>query len=312
MSAGVGTLGIASWTIGWLSVFVYGIGLGFTIPAANLYVSARAGERSVAALSFLNFAWTAGAVACPFVVILAEPRAGLRGLAGLLGGIVALFAVVFATAPGVHVQVEKSAPLRPLADWIGLLRRSQPLSALAVLFFLYVGTENGLSGWIASQAKRAGDAPDSLWVLAPSVFWGALLVGRAVTAAAGKYESERSLVRIALAMATLGVLLILTPASATLIRSGAAIAGLGLAPVFPILVAWLTRTLGADAKWAGGPTFGSASLGGAALPWLVGAVSARAGSLRVGLGVPLLSCVLMLFLAGGGKTASVPRIETKE
>lgn len=133
-----------------------------------------------------------------------------------------------------------------------------------------------------------------------------------MTPAVWKYLREHNLVRTALAMATLGVLLILVPASPTVIRIGAAIAGLGLAPIFPVLVAWLTRALGADAKWAGGLMFGSSSLGGAALPWFVGAASTLTGSLRVGLVVPLVSCLLMLFLAGVGKGASIRRIETKE
>jgi fucose permease len=42
--------------------------------------------------------------------------------------------------------------------------------------------------------------------------------------------------------------------------------------------------------------FALSSLGGATVPWLVGALSSRFGSLRVGLTVPLLGCVVMLFL----------------
>jgi MFS transporter, FHS family, glucose/mannose:H+ symporter len=295
MGAGVATLGLGKWTIGWLSVFGYGIGLGLTIPGANLFVSSKAGERSVAALSILNFAWSAGAVLCPLVVILAEPRVGLRGLTVLLGGIVALFAVAFTRSLGQQGERNEES-IRPLAVWSSLLHRAH-LGALALLFFLYVGTENALGGWVASRAKRAGMGADTFWVLAPSVFWGALLVGRAVAPTAWRFLGESNLARVALALAALGALVIFASTSSTAIRSGAAIAGLGLAPVFPILVARLTEALGPDAKWAGGLMFGSSSLGGAALPWLVGAVSTQTGSLRVGLGVPVLSCVLMLFLA---------------
>lgn len=300
MAAGVSTLGHGPWTIGCLSVFSYGIGLGLIIPAGNLYVSSRAGDRSVAALSILNFAWSVGAVFCPLLVILVERRAGLRGFTVLLGGITALFALAFAMSPGLQAPAEGLSPQRPIAVWAGLLRRSH-LSSLVALFFLYVGTENALGGWIASHAKRTGTALDSFWVLTPSVFWGSLLLGRALAPTAWRYLGSDKLARMALAMAALGGLLILVAGSPMVITISAGLAGLGLAPVFPILVAWLTETLGADAHWAGGLMFGSAGLGGAVLPWLVGAVSTQAGSLRVGLGVPFLSCVLMLHLAGRRK-----------
>ena len=45
--------------------------------------------------------------------------------------------------------------------------------------------------------------------------------------------------------------------------------------------------------------FASSTLGGATLPWCVGAISARAGDLRVGLVVPVAACVAMLALQAG-------------
>jgi fucose permease len=294
-----------------MSVFGYGMGLGLTIPAANLYISWSAGERSVAALSVLNFAWSAGAVFCPLVVILTERKAGLRGVAILLGGITALCAVLVGMSRGLRVSGEGSPLRRGLGDWIGLLRRWRVI-ALALLFFLYVGTENAVGGWVASHAKRASTVTDSLWVLAPSVFWAALLVGRGTAPAAWRYLGEEKLAKVTLAMATLGALLIFVSGSPAGIRISAGIAGLGLAPVFPILVARLTKTLGDDSKWAGGLMFGCAGVGGAVLPWLVGAVSAGSGSLRAGLGVPVLSCALMLLLSTGWQRKEMRLGEMKE
>jgi fucose permease len=42
--------------------------------------------------------------------------------------------------------------------------------------------------------------------------------------------------------------------------------------------------------------FSVAALGGATMPWMVGFVSQRANSLRVGLLVPLIGCVAMTLL----------------
>ncbi len=77
-------------------------------------------------------------------------------------------------------------------------------------------------------------------------------------------------------------------------RAGTGIAGLGLAPVFPIFIAWLSQQYGTQAPRIGGVMFALGGCGGATLPWLVGATSSRFASLRVGLLVPLCSSLLML------------------
>jgi len=45
---------------------------------------------------------------------------------------------------------------------------------------------------------------------------------------------------------------------------------------------------------ASGPVFACGNLGGAALPWIVGEVSTRSGSLRLALLVPTVSVLAML------------------
>src|SRR5258708_36487961 len=68
MAVGVGTLPFSSHLAGLMCIFCYGSGLGLAIPAINLFVAALTPERSGAALSRLNFSWSVGAVACPFIV----------------------------------------------------------------------------------------------------------------------------------------------------------------------------------------------------------------------------------------------------
>jgi fucose permease len=73
----------------------------------------------------------------------------------------------------------------------------------------------------------------------------------------------------------------------------AGIAGLGLAPVFPICLALLAH-FGVMERRIGEPMFVFAGLGGAVLPWLVGEVSSASGSLQTGLILPLIANVLLL------------------
>jgi fucose permease len=75
-----------------------------------------------------------------------------------------------------------------------------------------------------------------------------------------------------------------------------ALAGLGCATIFPIFVAWLSRWYGARAIRLGGLMFSMSSVGSSTVPWIVGQVSTHAASLRIGLLVPLVSAVVMVFL----------------
>jgi FHS family glucose/mannose:H+ symporter-like MFS transporter len=78
----------------------------------------------------------------------------------------------------------------------------------------------------------------------------------------------------------------------------ATLAGLGLACVYPILVGWLVRIYGVQARRFGSVIFATGSLGGATLPWLVGAISTHSGALRAGLVVPIAACVAMFLVNG--------------
>ena len=73
-------------------------------------------------------------------------------------------------------------------------------------------------------------------------------------------------------------------------------AGLGLACIYPLLVSSLVGFYGKRASRTGSIIFASAGLGSATIPSLVGFISTRFGSLRVGLLVPLIACLVMLCL----------------
>src|SRR6266568_7657750 len=132
--------------------------------------------------------------------------------------------------------------------------------------------------------------------LTPSFFWGALLLGRALAPALLRRVRETTLASAGLVLASLGVLVLLIANSLAVVVVAASVAGLGLASVFPINIAMLSQWFGEMASHVGPMMFALSSLGGATVPWLVGALSSRFGSLRVGLTVPLLGSVVMLFL----------------
>ena len=68
MSAGVGLLLAGPKMMGILCIAASGGGMGLAVPAANLLVAEVNPGRRSATLNLLNFCWSAGAVACPFLV----------------------------------------------------------------------------------------------------------------------------------------------------------------------------------------------------------------------------------------------------
>jgi fucose permease len=293
-AAGALPLGMGSWAVGLLTVFGYGIGLGFTIACTNMWVSDSNPERRSSALSLLNFTWGAGAVVCPFLFAVLH-REGLGGtMAPALAAAFVLVALLLAFLPFQEPKKELEAAdssVQLLSVWSV---RFGPV--LGVLFFLYVGTENALGGWVASLAKRNSAGEGTLWMMAPSFFWGALLVGRGLAPAVLRYVTEVRIVIGGLVLASLGGVGLLAASSLGAVLAWAALAGFGLAAIYPIQVAWISPTFGAASARLAGRIFAMGALGGATLPWAVGYLSTAFGGLKAGLVAPLAGGVLMIAL----------------
>lgn len=298
MSAGTGGLPLAAWPGALLLVGSYGVGLGITIPATNLYVAESAPGPRSAALNILNLAWAAGAVVSPpvFAWMAARGRTDLF----FFGLSAALVAAAIACAASMRARVEGAASLQPPprgargAATQPVYWRSTAFIAFAVLFFVYVGTENALAGWVAVYAHRVESSAASLSM--STLFWGALMLGRAVAPYSLRHASETALILCWLLLAAIGTVLLLRAADLAAIAFSTALCGFGLAAVFPTTIAQLSREFGGASARAAAIAFVFAGLGGAVVPWLVGAWSTATGSLRTGLLVPLAGCLVMLAL----------------
>lgn len=295
MCAGVAGLGVSGHLAGMASVFCYGIGLGITIPTTNLFVSDQNPESRAASLNLLNFSWSVGAVISPPIIAIlvraGKTSAALIGLAVMLALVgSALLQLRGASASGGVSVVEPPAP-STLSLW-----RSPFVPLIGAMVFLYVGTENAIAGWAASYALRIDSSTEALWSLAPSTFWAALLVGRLTAPAVLRRVPESKLVLMGLVAATLGASVLLMSTGIVSLLAGVALAGAGLATVFPTTIALLSHCFGESASRVAGLVFVLAGLGGATWPWVVGWVSTHFGGLRVGLGVPLFCSLAMIAL----------------
>jgi fucose permease len=295
MAAGVTGLNSGSHQMALLATALYGFGFGIVIPATNLCIAEISGARRVAALNLVNMAWGTGAIACPVLLLAGLRTNRFNAVLFSVAASALLLSILF-----VGMKFEGLAPKSP--SGAAAEQRVNPAHpvhvpvALALLFYLYIGTESAISGWAAEQAHRVGNGNAA--VVMPMFFWAGLLSGRGISVLILTRVKESWLVIAGLALSALGTTCLLLALSRWQVILGVVLPGLGLASVYPIFIAWLSKWYGQRARRLGGVMFSLAALGGATMPWMVGFVSQRANSLRVGLLVPLCGCVAMIVLIG--------------
>jgi MFS transporter, FHS family, glucose/mannose:H+ symporter len=302
-AAGFAFLGLGPWYLAALAVFVYGFGYGLVNPATNLRGTLLPSKNVASAVSFLNLSWTVGAVSCPFVVGQLLPRIGVRGIAITLTIISVVVAALHFRRHSEAPEATSERPTRPLSEWMRNLALA-PSVSLFLIFFLYVGTEVGIGNWVATQEKRLPGGATIVLFLAPSFFYGFLLLGRAVSPLLLRRLSTSLISQVGLVSASIGSLIIILSHNPHWLYVGAAFAGLGCAPQYPIFITWLAQMFGKNSTWLSALFFAAAGAGGAALPWLMGIVGGQTGALRFGFVLPLIACVVMMFAA----VRSHPRI----
>jgi FHS family glucose/mannose:H+ symporter-like MFS transporter len=269
---------------------VYGLGLGLAMTSTNMLTSRRYPKRMGAALALLNFSWSAGSVVCPLLAA-QFLRHVTASSAFVLVGLMALpfaFVPLLGDRDDLHASVPHPAPAR--------MKEATTIAYFAFLAFLYVGIEATVGNWMSTYASRTTAWTFAGSTLAVAVFWAALLLGRALTPVMLTQMPEQRLYRVSVFATIAGVLVLLSAHSPLTILSGAAVTGLSLAPLFPLILALFLAEIGEsnNAGWV----FAVAGLGGAVLSWLTGIVSSDTGSLRIGLLVPGSAALLMLLMMG--------------
>lgn len=268
---------------------LYGLGLGMAMTSTSMLTARLYPDRKGAALAILNFSWSVGALSCPLLVARFLPTAG----SSIAFAPIAILAVPFALLP-LLIPAQESVGIPALPVPSAAMAETKIIFYFASLGFLYVGIESSVGNWLSTYATRAVAWNFSHSTIAVSCFWASLLLGRALTPALLTVFSEARLYRISMLILPLGIALILMAHGAAILLAGAALTGLALAPLFPLILSFFLGVVGesSNAGWV----FAVAGLGGAALSWLTGAISSATHSLRVGLMVPVVAALLMLVI----------------
>jgi fucose permease len=274
----------------WLPFFSFGLGLGLTMTATSMLVGSTFVVRRGAVLSLLNATWAIGAALSPAIVSLWISRWCLIYffLAFALALAVTFAAIWHSRNPFSAATDGNVTKVGNSATGVGLI------FIFAALAFLYVGVEVSVSGWMMAYVRRLVLSSKPWAPVATSLFWIALLSGRAIAPAVLRWISEAKLFTASLVVAFTSVGMLLLSQNPVPILLSAAFAGLALGPIYPLCLARALTAMkdSPKTKWV----FAVAGLGGAFLPWMTGKLSAHTASLRVGLLVPVFALAAMMIL----------------
>jgi len=287
LAFGLASAGFASWTFAPLAVLIYGIGLGLTIPSANMAIAlARANTRG-ASLSVLNLAWGLGAVVTPLIFF------AVRGVNRLPS--IYLFAAALAEIIGIVLFLSfGNFPEQRSASTTIAERFDPHILIHGAGFLLYIGAEGCVGGWTAEFVFRTFDAP-RLATAAIAAFWIGLLAGRATAPAVLRRITETRMLQVSLALSLGGVLLMFAAPIAPVVILAALCVGLGMASVYGLQVSNATGDAVRRGVRIPGWLFTCGSIGGATMPWLFG-ILAEHTSLRTALLIPAIALLVLITL----------------
>ncbi len=284
-----------------------GMGVGLTLPSINMMIVEVNPERPAAALSLLNFCWGVGAIVSKPFTDLFSTADNLGITTIVLAVPLLVFSVLLRVAAGTPRRTAGSLPASEAGDTqAGSVRSDderiwqRPLAwAIAAFNFVHVGFESGMGGWLTTYTGRVEGEPVVHWLSPTLLYFSLFVAGRGVAPVLFRYLNENKMLFLGLAIVLIGMIITLSAVTVTTLSVGSAVAGFGTSWIFPTNVARFSKTFGAAAGRRATPLFVAGTFGAAMATWLIGYVSDRAGTLRAGMFVLIVSIVLLIILQIG-------------
>ena len=229
----------------------------------NALIVMEHGDRVRPFMSVLHFAFGLGGFLAPmFVSLFADRADGLR---------LAYWTLALVSVPPILLTLVSTSP-RPRAEHHEEANAAVPallLGLLVLYFFLEVGAEASVMGWIFSYSIKQGIAEQEAYKI-NSAFWAAFTAGRLATIWLSMRFAALPLVLVFMGLATLfAVGLLVFPTSAAAVWICAVGFGISVGPVFPSMFGFVQNRLHLSGKVTGWLLVG-ASAGGMFWPRLVG------------------------------------------
>ncbi len=213
-------------------------------------------------MNALHFAWGVGAFVAPVFVAQAILRSG--DIAWAYWGLALLMvppAIWLLRVPSpVMPEVVTPEATRQVAGRLLIL--------VVMFFFLFVGAESSMGGWLASYGIARGMTPANAASLV-SVFWLSFTLARGLSIPMARLRPSVVLFGDLVACLVGVSSFVIWPDSSAALWIGAIVFGFGMASVFPTTVTLAGSVLpitGRVTAWF----FVGSSLGGMSIPWLIG------------------------------------------
>lgn len=255
-----------------------GLGQGGTEVVVNYSVIhiERSGQSRL--MNFMHAAFSVGAIIGPFIVgTLIAAGISWQMIYRAMALACFLMAWVFSILPFSRLR-EEDEGTEDKPRTIELLRH--PLLILAFLIlFLYVGTELGVSSWIAEYYVKILDAPESIGAFMVSVFWLGLLLGRlSLSGYRGSRQAEW--VFALSSTCTIALLFAVLMRGLWLAGIGFFLAGTGFSAIYPLVIAIVGRHFKRGRGVAVGFVATGGGIGSFVFPFIMSAIANRFGLKR--------------------------------
>ncbi len=278
----------AAWPLLLLAFFLFGVGVGVPMTAVSLFVGRAFPQSRASVLTLLSFTWSAGALLAPLLAARVLMHHGYR---------VAYVALAFAAviAAVLCAFFLRDMPEAPAASFAGSRLADLRLILLfAFAVFLEVGVENTSAAWLSTYALRTAHKGAVFAAASTSLYWAGFLVARGLASLLLVRIDARRLFQWTVALALISATALAIAPSLALRNTAMFLLGVGLAPVFPLLISQffsLARHT-SQSRWV----LASAGFGGSVVPWLAGWVSSASGTIRAGVLVIPAALLLMLLV----------------
>lgn len=280
------------WPLLIAAAVVWGLGSGGIDAGLNAYVSSHFSARHV---NWLHACYSLGATLGPLVMTAVLVRVGSWRFGYILVGLMLLaMTVSFLITRRRWGEPEDASTYQDRQPISTSMALREPLVRLQILlFFLYVGLEFTVGQWSFTLLTEARNLrADTAGLLAGS-YYGAIGVGRIFSGAVTHHLGLDRLIRISMLLVLAGALLFaFSPAIVS--DCGLILIGLGLAPIFPCLMARTPQRLSAPyATHAVGFQVSAGMLGAALVPGLAGLLAERLGLESIAQFTILLAALLL-------------------
>lgn len=270
---------IASFLLPILSVFLYmcilNIFFGFAnatiVVGCNTLITRIDDEKTSSLLSFMHVVNGIGAFLTPIIFTLIIQRTGDVVLSYQIYSIFFLIlAVSVLFTPNHEMRKEKKSGEDVVAPVVH--NNIFPVLLLALIAFIYVGTEISFNGWIFTFMRVQFPSFGGNAGYVTAAFWFFMTLGRILFTKLGNYYKVRALMLLTIGGASVGLALIsFFPSMFSLVWIGTAITGFFMGSVFPFLISFTDQTIGITGKMSG-VLFAGTSFGGMLMPYINGQI----------------------------------------